>query len=140
MDVQILRFRTCADERGSLIAVEQLNDIPFDIKRVYYIFDTAKGARRGFHAHKKLRQVIFCPYGSCRILLDDGSERQEVLLDSPDKALLVNSAIWREMYDFSDGTVLVVLASDYYDESDYIRDYDEFLRYVRERRKLRSKK
>lgn len=128
MDIKMLKFRLISDARGSLIAIEQLKDIPFEIKRVYYIFDVAEGAHRGFHAHKKLQQLMFCPHGSCKIRLDDGTEKMEILLDSPDKGLLVKSNVWREMYDFSPGTVLMVLASDYYDESDYIRDYDEFLK------------
>ncbi|WP_347489327.1 FdtA/QdtA family cupin domain-containing protein [Desulfoscipio sp. XC116] len=127
MDIQIIKFRLHSDIRGGLIAVEQLKDIPFEIKRIYYIFDVTEGTRRGFHAHKKLRQVMFCPHGSCKIMLDDGTEKAEVLLDSPDKGLLVNSNIWREIFDFSQGTVLMVLASDYYNECDYIRDYGEFL-------------
>lgn len=127
MNVQLINFRQLLDERGGLIAIEQLKDIPFEIKRVYYIFDVTDGVRRGFHAHRKLQQVMFCPHGSCKILLDDGAEKIEVLLNSPDKGLLVKSNIWREMYDFSQGTVLMVLASDYYDEDDYIRDYTEFI-------------
>lgn len=126
MDIQIVKFQQHSDGRGGLIAIEQLKDIPFKIKRVYYIFDVAEGVQRGFHAHKRLQQVMFCPQGSCKIRLDDGAEKAEILLDSPDKGLLVKSNIWREMFDFSPGTVLMVLASDYYDESDYIRDYAEF--------------
>lgn len=137
MDIQIIKFRLHSDGRGGLIALEQLKDIPFEIKRIYYIFDVAEGMRRGCHAHKKLQQVLFCPHGSCKILLDDGAEKTEILLDSPDTGLLMNNNIWREMFDFSQGTVLMVLASDYYDESDYIRDYGEFLsslKYIRGKR------
>ncbi|BAE85107.1 sugar 3,4-ketoisomerase [Desulfitobacterium hafniense] len=132
MDIRMIEFRLLSDGRGGLIAIEQLKDIPFEIKRVYYIFDVTEGVERGFHAHKKLQQVMFCPHGSCKIRLDDGAEKTEVLLDSPDKGLLVKSNIWREMFDFSPGTVLMVLASDYYDESDYIRDYAEFLRSLKD--------
>lgn len=132
MDIKMIKFRLLSDGRGGLIAIEQLKDIPFEIKRVYYIFDVTEGAQRGFHAHKNLQQVMFCPNGSCKIRLDDGTEKAEVLLDSPDKGLLVKSNIWREMYDFTPGTVLMVLASDYYDEGDYIRDYAEFYRSLKD--------
>lgn len=116
------------DERGSLIALEEGHNIPFPIKRVYYLFDTAAGMRRGLHAHKELKQVVVAVRGSCFFLLDDGSERVSVLLDNPAQGLLIDSCIWREMYDFSEDCVLMVLANSLYDESDYIRNYDEFLR------------
>lgn len=132
MDIKMIKFQLLSDDRGGLVAIEQLKDIPFEIKRVYYIFDVAEGVQRGFHAHKRLQQVMFCPHGSCKIRLDDGTEKAEVLLDSPDKGLLVKSNIWREMFDFTPGTVLMVLASDYYDESDYIRDYAEFIRSLKD--------
>ena len=96
------------------------------------MFNAMKGVRRGFHAHKKLKQILICVKGSCKILLDDGIEKAEVLLDKPNKGLLIESHLWREMFDFSEDAVLMVLASELYDESDYIRDYDEFIKYVRE--------
>ena len=116
------------DERGSLIALEENYNTPFAIKRVYYIFGTKEGVRRGFHAHKELKQLAICVSGSCKFHLDDGKEKKEVLLESPDRGLLIEGLIWREMYDFSPDCVLLVLASEYYDESDYIRDYDDFLK------------
>lgn len=94
------------------------------------MYDTADGVRRGFHAHKTLNQVLICVHGSCKILMDDGYEKQDVVLDKPDLGLYVPAHIWHEMYDFAPGTVLLVLASDVYNESDYIRNYDDFLRYV----------
>lgn len=131
---KILLFRIHGDERGSLIALENNKDYPFDVKRVYYIFGTKEGIRRGYHAHKKLKQVLICVSGSCKIHLDNGlGETQEVLLDSPDKGLLIESYLWREMYDFSKDAVLMVLASEYYDEKDYIRDYNSFVDYVKNR-------
>ena len=120
------------DFRGQLIALEQQKDIPFEIKRVYYIYDTLSNVRRGFHAHKSLQQFLICVSGACKILLDDGKEKQIIVLDKPTEGLFVSGCIWREMYDFSSDAVLMVLASDLYDESDYIRDYDEFLGYVKE--------
>jgi RimJ/RimL family protein N-acetyltransferase len=130
MEVKILDFSVISDDRGSLVALEQHKNIPFDIKRVYYIYNTSKDVRRGFHAHKELQQVLIAVNGSCRVLLDDGKESVEVELNSPAKGLFVDKLVWREMYDFSDDLVLMVLASDYYNEGDYIRDYDEFIEIV----------
>lgn len=130
---KMLRFTIHGDARGSLIALENLKDFPFEVRRVYYIFDTLSNVRRGFHAHKKLKQVLICVNGSCKIHLDNGlGETKEVLLDRPDIGLFLGADVWREMYDFSDHAVLLVLASEYYDEKDYIRDYNKFLEYVRE--------
>lgn len=123
-----VHFPPLGDERGSLVALEASRTVPFDIKRVYYIFDTKKGVSRGFHAHKNLKQVMVCVTGSCRLVLDRGQERQEVWLDSPTRGVVVEGLVWREMYDFSPDCVLLVLASEHYDEADYIRDYQEFLR------------
>ena len=126
--IKLLDFATKGDARGSLVALESHKNIPFDIKRVYYIFDTEAGVVRGLHAHKELQQVMMCLKGSCRIVLDDGSIREQVILDCPDKGLLIDTMIWHEMHDFSHDCVLLVLADDYYDEQDYLRDYDEFLK------------
>ncbi len=132
MNLIIKNYKIHGDERGSLIAIENKKDYPFEVKRVYYIFDTLPEVRRGFHAHKKLQQILICVSGSCKIHLDNGlGETEEVLLDNPSKGLYLSSDIWREMYDFSKGAVLLVLASEYYDESDYIRNYDEFVSYVK---------
>ena len=130
--VKILDFPIKGDERGSLIALESLTTVPFDIKRVYYIFDTKENVIRGKHAHKHLSQILICVKGSCHISLDNGSLQEQVLLNSPDKGLVIEGLIWREMYDFSPDCVLLVLASDYYDESDYIRSYKEFKNILKE--------
>lgn len=130
MDIKLIEFEEHGDDRGTLIALEQERNIPFDVKRVYYMYDTTPGTRRGSHAHRKLKQVLICVSGSCVIHLDDGSDQAEVPLESPNVGLVIDSAVWREMYDFSDGAVLMVLASELYDESDYIRDYDKFIDYV----------
>lgn len=127
MQIKILPLQTHGDDRGSLIALEEGINIPFAIKRVYYLFNTSKDVRRGFHAHKDLNQVVIAVRGSCRFLLDDGKERISLLLDDPTQGLLIESCIWREMYDFSEDCVLMVLANHLYDESDYIRNYDVFL-------------
>ena len=99
------------------------------------MYDTGEGIRRGFHAHKKLKQILICVNGSCKIHLDNGEEQKEVLLEKPYEGLYIENDMWREMYDFSPDAVLMVLASEYYDESDYIRDYDEFLKFVNKKRK-----
>lgn len=127
MQVNIIPLQAHGDDRGSLIALEEGKNIPFPVKRVYYLFNTKEGVRRGFHAHKALKQVAIAVRGSCRFVLDDGNERVEVLLDNPTQGLLIESFMWREMYDFSEDCVLMVLADQLYDESDYIRDYDRFL-------------
>ena len=118
------------DERGGLVSIEANQHIPFDIKRIYYIFAASKDKPRGFHAHKDLKQLAICLHGQCRFILDNGVDREEVLLNSPTQGLIIESMTWREMHDFSEDCVLLVLASEHYDESDYIRDYQEFLKEV----------
>lgn len=127
MNAHMMDFQIHGDDRGSLIAIEQMRDVPFEVKRVYYIFDTLSDVRRGFHAHRELEQVLICVRGQCKIHLDDGTEKREILLSSPKSGLYLKGLIWREMYDFSEDAVLLVFASEYYDESDYIRDYGAFL-------------
>ena len=128
--VQWIHFPPLGDERGSLVALEAGNAIPFAIKRVYYIFDTKQGVARGFHAHRNLQQVAVCVTGKCRMILDDGKHREEVWLDAPTKGLLIGDLVWREMHDFSNDCVLLVLASEHYDEADYIRYYDDFMKLI----------
>lgn len=127
-----ITFPPLGDERGSLVALEAKKTVPFEIKRVYYIFGTQQGVIRGLHAHRSLKQIAVCVTGKCRMVLDDGAQRQEAWLDSPTKGLLIDGLVWREMHDFSEDCVLLVLASEHYDESDYIRDYDEFLKVVKQ--------
>jgi dTDP-4-dehydrorhamnose 3,5-epimerase-like enzyme len=128
--IRTIEFEVQGDDRGSLISLEQNKNIPFEIKRVYYIFGTNKDIARGFHAHKNLQQVAICLKGSCRFILDDGLKQESIILASPSIGLYIDNNKWREMHDFSVDCMLIVLASDYYDESDYIRDYDEFKRIV----------
>lgn len=120
-------FQPHGDERGQLIALEEYKDIPFEIKRVYFMYDTADGVRRGFHAHKSLQQILVCVHGSCKVHLDNGKETKEILLEKPYEGLYIANNMWREMYDFSPDAVLMVFASELYDEEDYIRDYNDFL-------------
>ena len=127
-------FQPHGDERGQLVALEEFKDIPFRIKRVYYMYDTLEGVVRGFHAHKSLEQILICIHGSCKIRLDNGrGEKKVIPLEKPYEGLYVSNDMWREMFDFSPDAVLMVLASELYDEADYIRDYDEFLKYIGER-------
>lgn len=132
MELTIYHFPPHGDDRGQLVAIEAMKDLPFSVKRVYYIYDTLPGVRRGFHAHKNLQQILICVSGSCKIHLDNGSETSEVLLDKPNEGLYIANDMWREMYDFTPGAVLLVLASEYYDEADYIRNYDDFIRMIKE--------
>lgn len=118
------------DESGYLSFFESDNDIPFEIKRIYYIYDVPVGLQRGMHAHKELQQLIWCPYGNVEIILDNGIESKSYILDRPNKGLVVNKGFWRDMYWRKECSVLCVAASDYYKEDDYIRSYDEFKRYV----------
>lgn len=123
-------FQPHGDERGMLIALEELKDIPFRIKRVYYMYNTIEGVVRGHHAHKSLEQILVCIHGSCKIRLDNGYEKKVIPLEKPYEGLYVGNNMWREMFDFSPDAVLMVLASELYNEEDYIRDYDEFLKFV----------
>lgn len=118
------------DERGLLVAIEENRHIPFNIKRVYYMYDTQEKVRRGYHAHKKTTQVAIVLKGSCKFLFDDGCTKQDISLDNPAIGLLIEPLMWHEMYDFSDDCILMVLADDFYDESDYIRNYDDFVKLV----------
>lgn len=127
MEVKKYSFPEHGDSRGQLVAIEGGQDLPFDINRIYYIYDTLPGVRRGFHAHLNLQQILICVHGSCKIHLDNGYETAEILLNKPNEGLYISNSMWREMYDFSDGAVLMVLASNHYDESDYIRDYESFI-------------
>lgn len=127
MDYKIIKFKVNGDNRGSLISLEQQKNIPFNIKRVYYIYGTRINTTRGKHAHKNLKQIVVCVSGKCKFLLDDGKTKKIIKLDSPDKGLYIGKYIWREMYDFSQDCVLVVLVNKYYNENEYIRDYDEFI-------------
>lgn len=129
---ELLSFPIHGDYSGSLIALEKGTDFPFEIKRVYYIWGTAKDVVRGHHSHKKLEQVVVCTSGSCDFILDNGKCRRTYHLDSPVRGLYIKSNVWREFTNFSPGCVVMVLASEHYNEADYIRDYDEFLRSVRE--------
>lgn len=126
---ELVSLAVRGDHRGSLIALEGRSaDVPFDIARVYYVFATAPGIERGFHAHHALNQMAIAISGSCTIHFDDGNEKRSVRLDRPDIAVTIPPMVWHEMHDFSADCVLLVLTDAQYDEADYIRDYDLFVR------------
>ena len=129
MDYKILNFDAKNDNRGSLIALENLKEIPFEIQRIYYIYDTNPDFPRGAHAHKELSQLIIAASGSFTITLDDGKCKRSFFLNRPYQGLYVKPGIWRELTDFSSGAVCMVLASDVYNKEDYIRDYEEFIKF-----------
>jgi hypothetical protein len=118
------------DERGNLVAIEAGVDVPFAINRVYYLYGATERAERGFHAHRSLEQFAVVVNGSCTFLLDDGAYQEEVRLDRADFGLYIGSMVWREMRDFSFDCVVLVLASEHYDEADYIRNRADFLRCI----------
>lgn len=115
---------------GMLTFVESLKDTPFEIKRVYYTYNVKKGALRGMHAHKKLKQILICVYGRIEVECSDGKERETIILDSPSKGLYLGERIWHIIKCLEDNIILLVLASDYYDEADYVRNYEEFVELV----------
>jgi dTDP-4-dehydrorhamnose 3,5-epimerase-like enzyme len=131
-ECQILEFPRIHDPRGTLTPVESDRQIPFDIKRVYYLYDIPGGASRAGHSHKQLQQVLIAISGSFDVHVDDGSERRVFHLNRPHQGLYVPRMIWREIDNFSSNAVCVALASMFYDEADYYRKYDDFLRAVKE--------
>jgi len=128
--IKITPIQKLGDARGQLSVVEFGKTLPFLVRRIYWIHGTQPGVSRGFHAHKKLHQFCVCVAGSVRISLFDGQKEESVVLDSSLKGLLVGPSLWREMHDFSPNCVLMVFADAEYDEADYIRDREEFIRYV----------
>lgn len=126
MSDYILKLKEISDQRGSLVAVEAFKNLPFEIKRVYYLYKLSQFPR-GFHAHKTLRQFMVCLHGTVKVILDDGlGNKNNILLKNPNEGILIEPYMWHEMFEFSNDCVLVVFANDYYNEGDYIRSYDEF--------------
>lgn len=129
-DCRLVNIKTIHSERkGDISVVENSIDIEFDVKRAYYLYDVPGGESRGAHAHKSLEQLIIAASGSFAVTLDDGKDKKTFFLNRPNIGLYVKPGMWRDLFDFSSGAVCLVLASDKYDESDYLRNYDEFLSY-----------
>ena len=133
VECRIINFPKIADFRGNLSFIEENKHVPFEIKRVYYLYDVPSGATRGGHAHKKTEQVMIAISGSFEVIIDDGQSRKSFFLNRPQYGLYIPPALWREMENFSSNSAALVLASTLYDEGDYIRDYETFKRMVRKR-------
>ena len=131
MIVTTKEFNVLGDYRGQLVALEENRNIPFDLKRVFYIFGTQEGVSRGNHSHYKTKQFLVAVNGSCKVTLDNGKEKETFDLNKPNLGLFQDALIWGSMHDFSNDCVLMVLANEYYDASDYITDYDKFLKEVK---------
>lgn len=129
-EARIIELPRITDPRGNLTVAEALNHVPFDIRRAYWVYDVPGGESRGGHAHKRLKQLLIALSGSFTVTLDDGHERQTFLLNHPWQGLVIETGIWRTLDDFSSGAVCLVLASEPYEEEDYIYDYQEFLSYT----------
>ncbi len=135
MEIKYFEYNIMSDkecECGSLIALEETKNIPFPIKRVFYIYGVDGSVSRGAHAHKDSNQILIAVSGNCEIYFDDGKEKEKIILDAPNKGILQENMIWGEMHHFSKDCVLMVLSDSFYDENDYIRDYDNFLQLCKE--------
>ena len=130
MQNKIINFKVMGDERGSLIAFEENQNIPFDIKRVFYIYGTQEGVARGQHSHYKTKQLLVAIHGGCKVTLDDGTEKKTYTLNKPNVGLFQDALLWGTMHDFTDDCILMVFADTHYDESDYIREYNTFLEVI----------
>ena len=131
MITRLEEFKVLGDHRGQLVALEANRQIPFDIKRVFYIYGTQEGVSRGNHSHYKTKQFLVAVNGSCKVTLDNGKEKEIFDLNKPNLGLFQDALIWGTMHDFSSDCVLMVLADEYYDASDYITNYDKFLEVVK---------
>lgn len=131
LDYEIIELTKITDPRGNLTVAEQLKNVPFDIKRVYWTYDVPGGESRGGHAHKALYQLVVAMSGSFTVTLDNGEERKTILLNHPWQGLLIKPNTWRTLDDFSSGAVCMVLASELFDEEDYIYEYSDFIEYMK---------
>lgn len=134
-ETEITKLPKHGDQRGNLSVAEQLKEVPFEIKRCFWMYDVPEGKGRGGHAHKTLKQFVIAMSGSFKITLDDGKEKKTFLLDSPDKGLLIDTGVWADLTEFSRGAVCLVLASDVFREEDYLGKYEEFTDYLADREK-----
>lgn len=127
---KLIKFKNHKDERGNLIALEENKEVPFTIKRMYYLYDSNQNSARAQHAHKDLKQLYIVVSGSCKVKIDNGLEKETIILDQPNCGILFEKPLWREVTDFTKDCVLIVLADDFYKKSDYINSYAEFLNYI----------
>ena len=132
MDIRLIDFQKHGDDRGNLVVAEYEKEIPFIVKRIYYIYGVSDDKRRGFHSHKNLQQVYIAIHGSIKVMLDDGEKQETILLNNPEKGLYIGHNVWREIFDFSKDAVLLVLASEGFSEEDYIRTYSDFILSLKE--------
>ena len=140
MQYEVIKINTVqTDKAGQLSFFEGNHTFAFPIKRIYYIHHVPVGVKRGAHAHKTLQQMLFCPYGSITIILNNGETEEQILLDNPSKGLVLQPGLWRDMLWNIEVSVLCVAASQYYDEGDYIRDFDEYLAYIANKKKEEKK-
>ena len=130
MNIETIDIPKIENPEGNIAVIEK-NLIPFEIKRVYYLYDVPSSAQRGGHAHKNFNQILIALSGSFDVVLKDGKTSNKITLNKPDKGLLINNNIWRELENFSSGAVCLVLASEVFNEEDYIREYDDFLSYLK---------
>ncbi|RDI05829.1 sugar 3,4-ketoisomerase [Flavobacterium sp. AG291] len=133
MEIQLVEIPKIVNAQGNIGVIEK-DVIPFDIKRVYYLYDVPSSAKRGGHAHKNLQQLLVPLSGSFDVILKNGTDEITITLNKPDKGLLINNHIWRELNNFSSGAVCMVLASGIYDEDDYIRNYKDYLKYIKDKK------
>ena len=129
-DVRIIRHNTIYDPRGNLSVLESMEDLPFAFQRIFYIWNNLQNHPRGGHAHKNLYQALIAVHGSCKLIVDDGRSREEFVLNNAGECIIIPPGIWGEQIEFSEDCVLLVIASEHYNEADYIRDYQEYLLYV----------
>lgn len=134
MDCKILQLPKISNSMGSISFAENFTHVPFEMKRIYYIYDLPEHASRGAHGHKKLQQLVIAIAGSFDFVIDDGFDKKTFRLDRPDQGLYITPMIWRDLCNFSANSICLVLASELYDESDYYRDYDSFLKDARKER------
>ena len=131
MKYKVYTLKDFGDERGSLIPIEEGNNVNFEVKRVFYIYGTNDGVRRGIHANKDSQFLMIAISGSCKVLVDDGFKKEIIELNQPNRALYLDKMVWKEMYDFSNNAILLVASNKKYNENEYIRDYGEFMKIVR---------
>ncbi len=134
LNTALIDFPKITDPRGNLTVAQALTDVPFAIKRAYWVYDVPAGECRGGHAHKSCKEVLIALSGSFHVTIDNGEEQKTVLLNHPYQGLLIDTDVWRTLDDFSSGAVCLVLASEPFDEDDYIREYDDFLRYLADKK------